>query len=129
MINEENFDDDLDVIDDKYKEVADYYGYDTRCDQTIEEMAELAQAIIKERRYPEEREKRRADIKEEIADVFVCLTQLIYLTRTSFDEISEIADGKIQRELVRISEKKEACTTRKVLHITEEVDFVEEIRE
>lgn len=64
------------------------YGTQAQTDMAIEEMSELTKAILKYRRtYGEAEEK---NIREEIADVFIMLTQLIII----FDR-----DGEVQREI------------------------------
>lgn len=82
--------------------VADYYGYDSRVNQTIEEMSELMQAFMKQRRYPEQ-EGRQAQVIEEIADVLVCIDQIIYLAGIDGEAIEGIKSAKMKRELSRIA--------------------------
>jgi NTP pyrophosphatase (non-canonical NTP hydrolase) len=67
------------------------FGDRNQEDVAIEEMSELTKAIIKHRRYNTEETK--ANIREEIADVFIMLVQLIIIH--GFDE--SIIKQKIDR--------------------------------
>lgn len=68
------------------------YGIPREEDVAIEEMSELIKAIIKNRRSPDKSHK--DDIREEIADVFIMITQLRMIYEGNIDEI---IDQKIKR--------------------------------
>ena len=88
------------------KKIADTYGYDAQSRQLIEEMSELTQAINKawRKRYDdfEERTKAFKNIREEICDVEIMLSQIKYLLEISDTEINEIIEQKLNRQLERI---------------------------
>jgi NTP pyrophosphatase (non-canonical NTP hydrolase) len=93
------------------KKIADTYGYDVQSRQLIEEMAELMVAVNKYHRalelYDIEYESafldiRKDDIAEEIADVTIMFEQIKYLLQISNEEIDEIIEQKLNRQLERI---------------------------
>lgn len=86
----------------KVQYIADKYGYSAQSMQLIEEMAELIQAINRRRRG---KTMDLDEIKEEIADVEICLSQVKYLLRISDKELEEIKDRKIEREMERIGSR------------------------
>lgn len=85
--------------------IAEHYGYDSQSRQLIEEMAELTQAINKawRKRYDdfEERTKTFENIREEICDVEIMLSQIKYLLGCQ-DEVEQEKERKILRQLERI---------------------------
>ena len=92
--------------------IADYYGLDKQCNQTIEECGELIQALAKFNRVkgngfdkPIKLGEAFEMIIEEIADVQICINQLIYLTKRQY-EINEITSYKLNRQIKRIDEEK-----------------------
>lgn len=76
------------------------YGIPRQEDVAIEEMSELIKAIIKNRRTPDKSHK--DDIREEIADVFIMITQLKMIYGGN---IEEIIDQKISRLQKRLEDK------------------------
>ena len=112
------------TIDEKIKQISDYYGFDAQSRQCIEEMAELTQAINKfwrkqllygfvtlnELKAEETETSKLSDEKEfqnlveEMADVQVCLWHLAYLLNTDYTEVCE---RKLDREIERIKERGE----------------------
>ena len=92
------------------KKIADTYGYDAQSRQLIEEMAELTVAINKHYRTsilttPRVNFAERIElgnIKEEIADVTIMLSQIKYLLRISDTDIDQIIEQKLNRQLERI---------------------------
>lgn len=86
--------------------IADYYGLENRKNQLVEEMAELTQAICKQRRLndfnettlktAEEIQKINENFIEEIADVYICLQQVLYLLHKN-REINKWVEYKIKR--------------------------------
>lgn len=82
------------------QEVIDTYGQTSQEDIAIEEMSELIKAIIKNRRY--HTEQTAANIREEIADVKIMITQLEMM----WGNVSDIVDFKITREKCRLEKLK-----------------------
>lgn len=91
----------LDHTDKRIKKIALNYGYDRQSIKLIEEMAELQQAICKHRESTD-KSKTLIGIKSEIADVYVLLDQMKYLLNIKDEELEEIKDYKINRQLLRI---------------------------
>ncbi|HQA93785.1 MAG TPA: hypothetical protein PK155_07140 [Bacteroidales bacterium] len=87
------------MADDKrLLEIATHYGLHQQMRQTVEEMAELTQAICKVYRYGLDKE--RDSLVEELADVDIMVGQLIYLLGDN--RFEHIRDAKITRQLNRI---------------------------
>ena len=92
----------------KIQYIADHYGYEPQSRQLIEEMAELTVAINKAWRktldtvdkIPNMDDEER--IVEEIADVEIMLRQIKYLLGVDEDELSQIAERKLDRQIERI---------------------------
>lgn len=92
----------------KIQYIADHYGYESQSRQLIEEMAELTVAINKAWRktfdavdkLPNMDDEER--IVEEIADVEIMLRQIKYLLGVDEDELSQIAERKLDRQIERI---------------------------
>ncbi len=91
------------------KKLADDYRLNSET-QTVEECAELIQALCKKKRlYNDDKSLKQGytaegvdeAIIEEIADVVVCLDRLIYLYACK-DEVNAIAEQKIKRTFERI---------------------------
>lgn len=98
------------------KSVADHYGYESQSRQLIEEMGELTSAINHYWRKdlqcgskafaPETAGgSEYTHLLEEIADVAVCMEQLIYLTGKE-DTILYLMKLKLHRQINRINENK-----------------------
>lgn len=90
--------------------IADHYGLRIQEQQLIEEMAELTQAICKDKRSKGEGQSLgddwrfkdiHANLVEELADVKLVLEQVIYLMDAD-DAIQEIIQKKIQRTFERM---------------------------
>ena len=99
---------------DKIKAIADHYGYSKQSMQTIEECAELIQAINKLHRKAdicksvdgkdyEEVEQAIKNLTEEAADTQIMLWQMIYLFGL---DIQDVIDQKLDRQLKRIEVEK-----------------------
>ena len=93
--------------------IADHYGLRIQEQQLIEEMAELTQAICKDKRSKGEGQSLgddwrfkdiHANLVEELADVKLVLEQVIYLMDAD-DAIQEIIQQKIQRTFERMVEE------------------------
>ena len=78
------------------QKIADYYGLDSQTDKTIEECAELIQALVKL--------ESRENTIEEIADVQIMLKQMLYLLDCE-KEVEKVMEYKINRQLERIKEE------------------------
>ena len=94
---------------DKIYQVADHYDEESQTDMLIEEMSELIKALLKNRRarkgYTDTPVRQTiCNIEEEIADVLVMLIQIIYLA--DFEDIEEIIEEKLDRQLERIAAEK-----------------------
>ncbi len=98
-------------IKDKIKLIADTYGYDAQSRQCIEEMAELTQAINKFWRkqlkcgkvdisQAKQVSQEHMNLKEEIADVYIVLQQMMYLL--GIKSIDKTVNEKLDRRLERI---------------------------
>ena len=75
------------------QKIAEYYGLDSQTDKTIEECAELIQALAKL--------ESRENTLEEIADVQIMLKQMIYLLDCE-EEVKKVMAYKINRQLERM---------------------------
>lgn len=91
----------LDHREQRIKKIAIHYGYDRQSIKLIEEMAELQQAICKHRESTD-KDKTLENIKSEIADVYVVFEQVKYLLNIKDEDIEEIKDYKINRQLLRM---------------------------
>ena len=91
----------LDHTDKRIRKIAIAKGYDTQSIKLIEEMAELTQAIAKHRES-KDKAKTIIEIKNEIADVCVVLEQMKYLLNIKDEELEEIKEYKINRQLLRM---------------------------
>lgn len=77
------------------EKIADHYGYEKQKNKTVEEMIELADAIIHDQ---------EDNIIEEIADVLIMLNQIIYLKEIS-EDVDDVMKEKIARQIVRMKKK------------------------
>lgn len=91
----------LNHTDKRIKKIALHYGYDRQSIKLIEEMAELQQVICKHRES-KDKAKTLIEMKSEIADVYVVLEQMKYLLNIKDEELEEIKDYKIDRQLLRM---------------------------
>ena len=92
----------LNYTDKRIRKIAITKGYDTQSIKIIEEMAELQQAICKHRES-KDKAKTLIGIKSEMADVYVMLEQMKYLMNISEEELEEIKEYKINRQLLRMN--------------------------
>ena len=74
------------------EKIADHYGYEKQKNKTVEELIELADAIIHDQ---------EDNIVEEIADVLIMLNQLIYLKQMK-KKVDQTITEKIERQIKRI---------------------------
>ena len=73
---------------------------------TSEECAELIQAITKLKRYGFY-DRYKNDLHEEVADVLICITELVALGYLDIDKVREWQKFKINREVERAIQKEE----------------------
>lgn len=89
--------------------IVDYYGVKAQIPVWIEEMSELTKVLCKWfRKYDELNGdismQLLKDMKEEIADVNICLDQLKYCIQYTEDELMESYKYKVDRQINRIDE-------------------------
>lgn len=92
----------------KIHESADWYtlqkGVDDRLCQTMEECGELIQACNKKRRNDVDAATAYQNLIEEVADVQICLDQLIHIYAIQ-TEVKEMIKRKVERDEKRRSEQ------------------------
>ena len=86
------------------EKIADYYGADHQMDKTIEECAELIQAIAKLKCNDDI--NILEDVVEEMADVQIMLDELVYSLDCE-EDMKKVIEYKVKRQLKRIQEEKE----------------------
>lgn len=97
-------------MNDKIKIIADKYGFTAQANQTMEECAELIQALNKYIRslglgqtyIPKFTEEPRDNVIEEIADVHIMLEQLKYLMDCD-EAVQDMIKLKLERTIERMS--------------------------
>lgn len=90
----------------KLDKVANVNGDDLTLTITSEECAELIQAITKVKRYGFHDEY-EDNLHEEVADVLICITELVCLGYLDIDKVRDYQELKIDRELERAIQKEE----------------------
>ena len=82
------------------------YGANAQIDVAVEEMAELTQALIKTKRYAEDKDfdRFRANLVEEIADVEIMLAQMRIIYAVDEKEIEDVKTFKLKRLADRLKE-------------------------
>ena len=91
------------IDEEKVKQIADHYGWNSQLRQLAEECSELsveALHYIREGRGIER-------ISEEIADVLIMIQQIIYLIGHGYGDIEKCAEFKLDRQLSRIEREQE----------------------
>ena len=86
--------------------VAHINGDDLTLTITSEENAELIQAISKVKRYGFH-DKYEDNLHEEVADVLICISELVCLGYLDIDKVADYQKLKINRELERAIQKEE----------------------
>ena len=86
--------------------VAHINGDDLTLTITSEECAELVQAISKVKRYGFH-DNYEDNLHEEVADVLICITELVALGYLDIDKVAEYQKMKINREVERAVQKEE----------------------
>ena len=96
----------------KIQYIADHYGIESQSIQLLEEMGELAQAVVKYLRstgYGQGTDKSAYEcakcITEEMADVVIMLLQIKHLIGVGEDELSQIVESKLDRQIERIKKE------------------------
>jgi len=79
--------------------IINHYGKKKQESKAVEELIELAELVIKD---VNKNEWSAEDMYEEIADVFVMLSQLIIIFEIDIDYLQLVINRKIQRTLKRI---------------------------
>lgn len=99
------------VLSGKFKFIAEHYGDRIIEQQLIEEMSELTKAILKKWRVNGEgmetsatKEDVEQNLYEELADVSVCLQELIYLYHCS-GIVNEVRIAKANRTIERMTNR------------------------
>lgn len=93
------------------QETMDRYGIEKQSLVAMEELAELQKAISKLVRNPKENTKPlefkglRNNLIEEMADVLICMDQLIEFYKISQYEIQDIIQAKQKRQAKRLEEE------------------------
>ena len=92
-------------------ETMDRYGIERQSLVAMEELSELQKAISKLVRNPEERTKPlefkglKNNLIEEMADVLICMDQLIEYYQIERPEIQELIQAKQERQAKRLKEE------------------------
>lgn len=92
-------------------ETMDRYGIERQSLVAMEELSELQKAISKLVRNPEEKTKPlefkglRHNLIEEMADVIICMDQLIEYYQIERPEIQELIQAKQERQAKRLEEE------------------------
>ena len=85
--------------------VAHINGDDLTLTIASEECAELIQALTKVKRYGLDGEH-KDNLQEEIADVLICISELLSLGYIDMDKVEEWHTYKVNREIKRAEERK-----------------------
>lgn len=91
------------IDEEKVKQIADYYGWNSQLKQLAEECCELSVEAL---HYLRERGGTER-ISEEIADVLIMIQQIIYLIGHGYGDIEKCAEFKLDRQLSRIEREQE----------------------
>lgn len=86
--------------------VAHINGDDLTLTITSEESAELIQAISKVKRYGFH-DKYEENLHEEVADVLICIAELVCLGYLDIDKVKDYQKLKINREIEKAIQKEE----------------------
>lgn len=91
--------------------VAEHYGRRIQTVKTVEELAELQQALCKLNISYEKnfnyaiKSKLRKNVTEEIADVMIMLNQMIYIYGIEYSDLEGMIGDKIKRQFQRMEEE------------------------
>lgn len=81
------------------KKIANYYGFEKQGNKLAEEASELAAAMNKLLAGEGSREA----VVEEMADTIIMIKQMLYLMGVKGNELIEMTNKKIKRQLKRMS--------------------------
>ena len=90
----------------KLDKVANINGDDLTLTIASEECAELIQSITKVKRYGFH-DKYEENLHEEVADVLICIAELVCLGYLDIDKVKDYQKLKINREIERAIQKEE----------------------
>ena len=100
----------IDVHAKEMIKIADHYGKRNQTVKTVEELAELQQALCKlniaielDEDY-EKLMKLKKNVTEEIVDVMIMLDQICYLYDIRYEDLFNFHKAKVDRQLKRIEE-------------------------
>ena len=88
--------------------VAHINGDDLTLTIATEESAELIQALTKIKRYGF-KDEYKGNLQEEIADVLICISELLSLGYIDMSEVEKWHTYKVNREIERSKKKKKEC--------------------
>lgn len=91
----------------KLDRVANINGDDLTLTITSEECAELIQSITKVKRYGFH-DKYEENLHEEVADVLICIAELVCLGYLDIDKVRDYQKLKINREIERAIQKEQS---------------------
>lgn len=101
------------MADKRIVKIADAYGLEEQTRQCMEEMAELTQVLNKYYRYYFGKSKPREtkeviykNVVEEIADVQIMLSQMVYLFNCQ-DEIKKVMQSKLNNLVEKIESEEQ----------------------
>lgn len=89
-----------------FKEIIKHYGTENQARQSMEECAELIQAINKCLRHPESSQA-RAQLVEEIGDTLIMVKQLLIIYHIDLEELYGEVHKKIDAIEQRMNEEKD----------------------
>ena len=87
----------MDLVDNNYKKIINHYGVNAQLKKLTEEVYEFEEAVLEKHN--------KEHITEEIADVFVILSQFIVKFNLDEDKIMEIMEQKVNRQIKRMEDK------------------------
>lgn len=87
-----------------------HFGVSSQIDVAIEEMAELTQALIHDRRG------RSANLVEEIADVLIMIQQLEICYNIPHEKVKEMIDTKLMRLVMKLENEGALLISKKEVH-------------
>lgn len=96
----------------KISRIAECYGLESQLNKTIEESAELIQAISKQKEIspdmnPSDVSKIVSNLAEEIADVWIMINQITELDEDLGKMIDYFIESKLDRQLERIAKEQQ----------------------
>lgn len=93
----------------KIQYIAEHYGYESQTRQCMDELSELIQALCKHSRVLSGRKISKSAecpekdaVTEEIADVYITVSQIEYILGVSAMKLNEAVEKKLDRQIARI---------------------------